>query len=691
MYATPDGDLFRAALVASREQQQKERDFFSELKEKADNQAKRVSAKAHKAAERNYQKLSQTYAEELSQVPHSERQQVLSHLAEQVKKRKRSKTGLISSLIARGHISREHVNQADGSLHIDELRKTEYFKRNAHLLDVLGDYQLSKRSKLRQERKSATVTTVRPQQPVQDMPMQTESVRYIREEPPKRRSLMRAGGVVAAVVALAGVAIHAQEEEEAVASDNVAAQVDRTHLDNWLAPENNAVAQALKLPKPSLKLSVKVRRDEVEAQTGGVMAGKLQRKHSERFYIFPRLRKVEKGDTLSSISQTVYGKSRYWPIIAGANHDKISDPNKIYPKQRLRLPEIKNDRGHLEATVHKRKGKHPEKLGHVARRKHISRERLVRANRDSLGKENHVYVGQELDVPVKPMYKAKETASYSRTGTRRVSYVTEGYANPVSGCTPSSDFGPREAPKPGASTYHEGLDMAAGIGTRVNSVAEGKVVFVGSEGGYGNIIKVLHKDGTTTAYAHLSAFHAQVNEHVSPGEDIGAVGVGGTGPHLHFEVRVNGVNGKPIDPDPWLRGKGVVPCVSDSLKRVTVKRVSYKRNTSPESSTLSVKERLRRATIERFGVDGWPSVKFIMSKENAGYDPHIYNQQETFLPKNERACGIPQAKPCTKLLNEIGNDLSNVRGQIEWMMDYIDERYGSPQAAEAFWHAHGWY
>jgi murein DD-endopeptidase MepM/ murein hydrolase activator NlpD len=108
---------------------------------------------------------------------------------------------------------------------------------------------------------------------------------------------------------------------------------------------------------------------------------------------------------------------------------------------------------------------------------------------------------------------------------------------------------------------HKGTDFAAPIGTKVKVTADGIVAVVGREGGYGNVIMVNHQGRYTTVYGHLSRFAKGLHkgQHVVQGEVIGYVGMTGlaTGPHLHYEFRLNGrqrdplhvalPNAKPID------------------------------------------------------------------------------------------------------------------------------------------------
>jgi murein DD-endopeptidase MepM/ murein hydrolase activator NlpD len=95
---------------------------------------------------------------------------------------------------------------------------------------------------------------------------------------------------------------------------------------------------------------------------------------------------------------------------------------------------------------------------------------------------------------------------------------------------------------------HEGIDIAAGLGTPIRAAAAGTVIHAGWLGGYGNLVVLDHGDGLATAYAHASAILVSVGHTVAQGETLSLVGSTGnsTGPHLHFEVRVNGTAVDPL-------------------------------------------------------------------------------------------------------------------------------------------------
>lgn len=124
-------------------------------------------------------------------------------------------------------------------------------------------------------------------------------------------------------------------------------------------------------------------------------------------------------------------------------------------------------------------------------------------------------------------------------------------SSPVSNPVISSTFGYRIHPIFGDRRLHTGLDFRATTGTPLAAAAPGEVVFAGWRGGYGNTVIIDHGGGTATLYAHQSAIRVREGQTVKRGEIVGAAGSTGyaTGPHLHFEVRRNGI---PVDPLPYL-------------------------------------------------------------------------------------------------------------------------------------------
>ena len=111
----------------------------------------------------------------------------------------------------------------------------------------------------------------------------------------------------------------------------------------------------------------------------------------------------------------------------------------------------------------------------------------------------------------------------------------------------SSNFGYRIDPFTGPKSFHEGIDFPAGVGTAIVAAASGKIVYAGYHAEYGKIIEIDHGNGLLSRYAHASQIFVNEGDLVMRGQRVGSVGSTGrsTGPHLHFEVRLNGVPQNP--------------------------------------------------------------------------------------------------------------------------------------------------
>ena len=122
------------------------------------------------------------------------------------------------------------------------------------------------------------------------------------------------------------------------------------------------------------------------------------------------------------------------------------------------------------------------------------------------------------------------------------------YIRPISGGRQSSGFGRRSAPTKGASSYHKGIDWATPTGTPVYASCGGTVSRAGWGSGYGYVVYIDHEDGRQTRYGHLSKVLVSVGQTVKQGEKIALSGNTGisTGPHLHFEILINGTQVNPL-------------------------------------------------------------------------------------------------------------------------------------------------
>jgi murein DD-endopeptidase MepM/ murein hydrolase activator NlpD len=130
----------------------------------------------------------------------------------------------------------------------------------------------------------------------------------------------------------------------------------------------------------------------------------------------------------------------------------------------------------------------------------------------------------------------------------------EGLTLPLDSATTSA-YGWRNDPFRGRRKFHSGVDLRAAYGTEVPTAAPGKVTFAGERGGYGLLVVVEHANGVETRYAHLSSTAVKPGDSVASGQTIGRVGSTGrsTGPHLHFEVLLDG---KRVNPEQIASARG---------------------------------------------------------------------------------------------------------------------------------------
>lgn len=160
----------------------------------------------------------------------------------------------------------------------------------------------------------------------------------------------------------------------------------------------------------------------------------------------------------------------------------------------------------------------------------------------TLREESRQYAAQEGQL--ESLIRSQQAAAAARAGTGSINGSTGFVAGQISNVgliwplhgPVSSEFGPRWG------GFHPGIDIAAAYGTPIHAAKQGTVIFAGSYGGYGNFVVVDHGGGLATAYAHQSQIAVGQGQSVSQGQVIGYEGSTGysTGPHLHFEVRING-------------------------------------------------------------------------------------------------------------------------------------------------------
>ncbi|MFN2363808.1 MAG: peptidoglycan DD-metalloendopeptidase family protein, partial [Halarsenatibacteraceae bacterium] len=201
--------------------------------------------------------------------------------------------------------------------------------------------------------------------------------------------------------------------------------------------------------------------------------------------------------------------------LIGAND--INDMNQIMPGDKLTILPVKGIMYRIGPG---------DSLKDLISKYNLDKERVMQAN--NIVNANNIKTGENIILP-----EAKPAFGYQDR-------LNQMFIRPVGGRI-SSPFGPRWG------SHHDGIDYAVPIGTPCKAAGGGRVVYVGWSAGYGNTVIVEHQQGMRTLYAHLNSFNVRTGQRVNRGQVIARTGNTGrsTGPHVHFEVRVNG---RPVNP-----------------------------------------------------------------------------------------------------------------------------------------------
>ena len=160
-------------------------------------------------------------------------------------------------------------------------------------------------------------------------------------------------------------------------------------------------------------------------------------------------------------------------------------------------------------------------------------------------------IGKKIAAAAANQSNGAVTAAAADASSYEVTSAGSGVWPAPASHTITSNYGGRSYPLDGSYNYHLGTDIGASYGTPVVSYQAGTVLIASYHWSYGNYAVVDHGNGLSTLYAHMSALTVSAGQSVSAGQQVGLVGSTGssTGPHLHFEVRINGSN---VDPAPYL-------------------------------------------------------------------------------------------------------------------------------------------
>lgn len=245
------------------------------------------------------------------------------------------------------------------------------------------------------------------------------------------------------------------------------------------------------------------------------------------------------------------GKKTALEVTRASLNDKNAE---LYESKAQKLALITEKSGQQEQNfeeIAKLEGEIQELENSISREKQAIAERERKAREEAIRKANEARARAK-----KAQYSGRSSVSSTTYQAPATSYKSSYTGNLGSGMLGwpvpssrriSSGYGYRSISI--HSGFHTGIDIPSPMGTPAVAAESGTVIFAGYSGSYGNLMKVQHSNGVVTYYAHLSGFVAPVGSSVSKGQTIALIGSTGnsTGPHLHFEVRINGAHTNPLN------------------------------------------------------------------------------------------------------------------------------------------------
>ena len=245
----------------------------------------------------------------------------------------------------------------------------------------------------------------------------------------------------------------------------------------------------------------------------------------------PPVHQVQVGETLSEIG------ARYGiPYREIARLNNIDDPDKIFAGQQLQIPH--GGQASADSATQESASTSPntqltrvERVDrHTAGRRRFVEQAVWRRRPGRLPEQTF-----SVSLPKESLERPELLPSPVYKGKSRFIWPAEGRL--------TSEYGPRK------KSFHDGIDIAAPVGTPVVAAAAGEVIFSGILRGYGKVIIVRHNKGYASVYAHNSVNHAKEGQTVRQGQKLAEVGKTGraTGPNLHFEIRRNNKAQNPLE------------------------------------------------------------------------------------------------------------------------------------------------
>ena len=335
---------------------------------------------------------------------------------------------------------------------------------------------------------------------------------------------------------------------------DIAARIEELEADLEKVREDKAKALETKFLLDQQNKLLKEQIDVVEKQVANTEAAiaENEKKEKAQYDLFCRQVRQEEERGPVSFWSVLFNASSFADLIA-----RIDFINEIMEYDRRVMADLQQIRGQLKQGREALEAQQAE-LNDAKETLDSQRNEANRILSDFIAEESRLEEAHAAEEEASERVDELLNSYYDQSGGNNAApadaqAVLDGLIWPCDARYITSPYGDREAPLPGASTNHQAVDIGAPWYAPIYAAQSGTIIQAGWNGGYGYSVTIAHDHGVATLYAHMDDYYVYVGEYVSRGQVIGEVGSTGnsTGPHIHYEVRLDG---EKINPMPYLPG-----------------------------------------------------------------------------------------------------------------------------------------
>ncbi len=367
-------------------------------------------------------------------------------------------------------------------------------------------------------------------------------------------ALLLSGVLAVSVPVEEAYAYSKQELEYQMAQAKAKAEEYQAQIDALQDDKNRAIEHKLLLDQRNSVLQEQIDTVTLQIQNTEAAIAQYEAEEQEQYELFCKQVRQEEERGIVSYWSVLFKATGFADLLSRMDFiNEVMDYNqRVINDLRQLREQLAQGRLDLETQKKELEGTQAELEDQIAEAERVMNDFL--AQEDALEKmhADEEAMFEQTEAMLKEYY-AQNSGAAGDIESASTQDVLNGLIWPSDARYITDKFGWRDQPTAGASTYHQAVDIGAPYNSNIYAAQSGTVIQAGWNGSYGYSVTIAHDYGVATLYAHMNDYFFTVGDYVSRGEVIGLCGSTGvsTGPHIHYEVRVNG---EKIDPMPYLPG-----------------------------------------------------------------------------------------------------------------------------------------